>query len=195
MERELERSKEEVRLPWWDVKNASRLRLDSPSPVERKMAEESLKLTTNKQRKESKTYRRAKGHFEMTFLDVPCRVCGDPDHPALREIEDEYGVIAYDYVCPMASVSNWELTCMRPCPRKMAVWCRWDEKAVEKAWSNMVSEGWGQFRSSKVIGNFLFDARWYCREKCGELEDEEGGDFSSSRKPKRSRPDPGYFEK
>ena len=165
IEVELVLSKKEVRKAWWDVKLATQQWTRRPRchKIEQEGIRQ-LEAPTPPQVKEGLN-RRKHGHFELTYLDNPCRVCGGIDHPALKVVEDPYGVVSYSYVCQMAVVHDWETTCMRPCPQKMARLCQYDEEEVDGAVTRMIIDGWGQFQSNRVIKQFLKTAKQFCQSK------------------------------
>jgi len=150
IEIELAKSRSEERKAWWDVKHA--IRSNDPS----------LKSTPPKER--ALVERRKGGHFEFTYLDNPCRICGAIDHPALRRVEDLYGVVSYSYVCQMAAVTDWESTCMRPCPEKMAKTCNNNIEEAQQAFSLMITEGWGQFQSNRMLRQFFQMVKYFCEQ-------------------------------
>ena len=164
IEMELVTSRTEERKAWWDIKWTAKEQI-GPN-----------RTTVDAARWPTPKYirdiigRKKNGHFELTYLDNPCRVCGGLDHPALTKLEDSYGDIRYSYVCRMAAVHDWETTCMRPCPEKMARVCQYDEEEVEKACSLMITDGWGQFQSNKVIRQFLKMAKLFCQNKGEAIE-------------------------
>ena len=88
-------------------------------------------------------------------------------------MEDPYGTIYYSYVCQIAAIKDWEAMCMRPCPEKMARFHNYNKEKVQQAFSIMITEGWGQFQSNKVIRQFLTIAKFYCDQK------DQGNDESS----------------
>jgi len=112
--RELYYSAKEQRIPWWDLKHISRTSMDSGNS--RATTGHTPKSTRKKE------YRTLidpdRNAFELTFLSIPCRICGSRTHPALRGAEDEYGEITYKYVCQCAAHENWELESMRASPQK-----------------------------------------------------------------------------
>jgi len=158
IEMELVASKNEERKAWWDVKHITRVQdatLIPTPPKERAMAE-----------------RRKRGHFELTYLDHPCRVCGKNDHPALTRKEDPYGTVCYSYVCQMAAVTDWESTCMRPCPEKMARLCNYNEREVQEAFNSMIIDGWGQSQSNRNLTQFLTMAKYFCSAKTNKTTEQ-----------------------
>jgi len=173
IEREIQLSKEEERRAWWDLRyNIDRGYVEEPGKKRRCLHPPAANMATqpNKRCKYMKQY---KSHFELTYLESPCRVCGSEKHSALRLFEDDYGMVIYKYACPVAVVEDWEGTCMRPCPIKMAKLCDYSEEEVDKTWNEMVTEGWGQHQTSKVIGLFLRIAHKCCREKGEQKEGEK----------------------
>jgi len=168
IERELSRSKREKRDAWWNLKNRHRMVIKE-SRGKRSRPDDAIEPLPARPKKAKKclTFTREKGHFELTYLDPPCRICGSDEHPALEEREDDYCEISYQYICPIAEIEDWETTCMRPCPVKLAAYCKYDESVVLKEWHQMISNGWGQHQTSRVLGRFLNIATKKCREKVG----------------------------
>jgi len=167
IERELYRSRNEGRKAWWDHKNRSRIILrestdkrsrpdDAPGPAAVAITK-IPKITPSC----------SKGHFELTYMDTPCQVCGSYEHPALQKREDDYGDIRYHYTCPMAENDDWESWYMKPCPIKMAIICDYNEYEVLKSWHRMIHEGWGKSQTSRILRRFLNMANKACREHGG----------------------------
>jgi len=184
IERELFNSKTEIRKAWWDVKFKSVMKNGNSVNVPLRVIEtlgknkdtweKSSKKTGRVKRplrvfetlrKNKDTMRRGKGHFELTYLDLPCKICGGGDHPAMREREDDYGIINYEYICKLAANDDWESLCMRPCPEKLARECLYDEYEVEKVWTRLIIDGWGQNQKDRINGEFLKMAKFYCKRK------------------------------
>ena len=164
--RELYISTKEKRIPWWDLKHISRTTSDIGS------TQSSAGHTPKSTRK--KEYRMLidpdRNAFELTFLSIPCRICGSGTHPALRGAEDDYGEITYKYVCRCAAHDNWELESMRACPHKLAQSCDLSPKKVEDAIRLMSERGWGQHLSKRTLKIFEAQALQHCET---DSEDED----------------------
>ena len=154
--KEIAESSKKNRQAWWDLKNKPRTET-AETPYRRRKVRDSSSG-------QQYCIHRQRGHFEMTYMDTPCRICGSNDHPAFRQTSDNYGVISYTYMCPVAAEADWETTSMRPCPEKMAMVANYDEEAASKAWVYMVLEGWGQRQTSKTLGTYLAMVKYFCRE-------------------------------
>jgi hypothetical protein len=79
--------------------------------------------------------------YIQTFLSEPCRMCGQEDHPMLRE--DEHG--KSDYLCPIAYHTEWEETkknhpqeIYRICPAKFAEKCNYYQMDVISAYTKLI---------------------------------------------------------
>ena len=162
IERELFNSKKEIRTAWWDVKLQRTPDKHVPNKKNRINSNPQGVVTPIRT---DMTARRSKGYFELTYLDTPCRICGGLDHPALREVEDNYGHISYKYICKIATADDWETISMKPCPEKLAREGNYDEQEVEKIWVRMMLDGWGQNQPNRTNSTLLRMARYYCEEK------------------------------
>ena len=166
IERELFRSRSEGRTAWWDEKNRHRIVVREPTG--KRCRPDDILGTTEAITKIRKTLSsRPKGHFEKTYMESPCQVCGSYDHPALQERLDDYGDVKYHYICPIAENDDWESMYMKPCPIKMAIVCNYDEFEVLKSWHRMIQEGWGQCQTSRILRRFLNIANKACKEGGG----------------------------
>jgi len=168
IERELYQSKKETRKAWWDIKNSARVVITKPTGKRSRPDDIVGPLPTSPKRlKMSPRLRCEKGHFEITYLESPCQICGSSEHPALQEKEDEYCETSFHYACPLAGFDDWEEISMRPCPVKLAAHCGYNEYRVLKAWHRLIEDGWGQKRNSKTLGRFLNVANKACRDHQG----------------------------
>lgn len=162
--RELYQSNKEARLPWWDIKNKATIDRGEPESKRQRIDEGPILMEV-----ESEVSRiqpiRSGGYFERIYMDMPCRICGSYNHPALQEREDEYGDVRYHYVCPIAQEGDWETCYMRPCPVKMAIFFDYNEQEILKAWHMMIEDGWGQHQTSRVLSLFLRMANKAVKEK------------------------------
>jgi len=154
IDREIYVSGKEKRQPWWEYKNTV------TQPMSGIKAKSLVPKYITKPDK----------GFEYIFLSLPCRICGSPDHPALQGREDDYGDVTYKYVCPIAAHDNWEIESMRPCPEKLARWCRYSSGLIEIAIHRMTEHGWGQHISERTMNVFRACAIQQCET------DSEGSD-------------------
>jgi hypothetical protein len=166
IERELYHSRIEERRAWWNEKNRYRTVIRE-STGKRSRPDDILGLGEPEPKAARIQPTCPKGHFERTYMEIPCQVCGSYEHPALQERQDEYGDIRYHYICPIAENDDWESWCMKPCPIRMAMFCNYDEHEVLKSWHRMSYEGWGQHQTSRILRRFLNIANKACRENNG----------------------------
>ena len=157
--KELYQSTKEKRIPWWDLKHISRTSLD-PDNIHTGLTRHIPKST--RQRGYRTLIDPDRNGFELTFLSMPCRICGGRDHPALRGHEDEYGEITYKYVCPCAAYDDWERESMRVCPHKLAQYCDLSPQKIEIAIEQMCNNGWGKFLSKRMLKIFEAQALQHC---------------------------------
>ena len=165
--KELYQSTKEKRIPWWDLKHVSRTTLD-PNNIHTGLTRHTPQST--RQRGYRILIDPDRNGFELTFLCLPCRICGGNDHPALRGHEDEYGEITYKYVCHCAAHDDWEQESMRACPHKLAQECDLSPQKIEKAIKQMCDHGWGRFLSKRMLKIFEAQALQYCET---DSEDED----------------------
>ena len=155
--RESYQSIKEGRLAWWDIKNGGIIDRGEPENNRRRVNEELIPMKNHSLR--------SSGYFERTYMDIPCKVCGSYDHPALQEREDDYGDVKYHYICPIAHEEDWETCYMRPCPIRMATLHNYNEHEILKAWHMMIEDGWGQHQTPRVLSLFLRMANKAVSEK------------------------------
>ena len=139
-------SNKEGRDPWWEYKNKT---ITQPKSVHQ------VKLIPKHITKPDKG-------FEYTFLSLPCRICGSPDHPALQGREDDNGDVTYKYICPAAAHENWEIGSMRPCPERLARWCKYSSDKIRIAIHRMIENGWGQHVTDRTMKVFTACAMQQC---------------------------------
>jgi len=163
IERELHQSRQEGRRAWWDIKNRGRVVIKE-AVCKRSRSDDVAGGGIVESSKVEPQQEHRRSHFDHTYLRPPCQVCGSFEHPALKEAQDDYGQVKYEYVCPIALESSWESWYMRPCPLKMAAICNYDEYQVLKLWHRMSSDGWGQHQNARILRLFLNMATKACKE-------------------------------
>ena len=164
IQKEMYRSRHEGREAWWNMKNQGWM-VEQGVTGKRDRTDDIVgrpEITTNTSPTELE---RRSGHFERTYLRVPCQICGSWEHPALKENEDEYGDVRYKYICPISLENTWETWYMRPCPLKMAAICEYDEYQVLKLWHRICNDGWGQYQCPRILRLYLNMATKACKEK------------------------------
>ena len=135
--------------------------------------------------------------FQRLFMTKPCRCCGSPFHPMLRNEKGPDGRPYTEYQCPVSMCEKWADARQSMVknlkyqinPEKFAQMCKLDSYKVMEAWKHFIENGAGKFKKNPELSTLRSSILSFCKPSSGVRPQEHRSSSLSLRIKQRDESD------